>query len=282
MSVQPESLGLPDHDTAFHQALACRYRHQVVKAAAEATGVFDLRTGEVNDDRLRKRFGFHYAEMVRRWANNIPLSQPVIHAIEHDTGKSLLALAEDEAEQQPAGGCKPRAWMGSVAHRRGNCCWQICAGKRRRCAVMHDLRPVMFTVPGEPVGKGRPRIGRVGAHARMFTPAKTANYEGLIAHSGQQAMAGRALFEGPVLVELDIALSIPQSMSKKRKSLALAGGLYPTKKPDMDNVIKAIYDGLNGVVWKDDVQVVKAVVGKRYGETPGVRVKIVPLLEGEQ
>ncbi|MCO7656007.1 RusA family crossover junction endodeoxyribonuclease, partial [Pseudomonas aeruginosa] len=50
----------------------------------------------------------------------------------------------------------------------------------------------------------------------------------------------------------------------------------------MDNVIKAIYDGLNGVVWKDDVQVVKAVVGKRYGETPGVRVKVVPLLEGEQ
>lgn len=87
----------------------------------------------------------------------------------------------------------------------------------------------------------------------MFTPAKTANYEGLIAHAGHQAMLGRALFEGPVLVELDIALSIPQSMSKKRKSLALAGGLYPTKKPDMDNVIKAIYDGLNGVVWKDDV-----------------------------
>ncbi|WP_230964091.1 RusA family crossover junction endodeoxyribonuclease, partial [Pseudomonas aeruginosa] len=93
---------------------------------------------------------------------------------------------------------------------------------------MHDLRPVMFTVPGEPVGKGRPRIGRVGAQARMFTPAKTANYEGLIAHSGQQAMAGRALFEGPVLVELDIALSIPQSMSKKRKALALSGQLHPT------------------------------------------------------
>ncbi|HBO6928810.1 TPA: RusA family crossover junction endodeoxyribonuclease, partial [Pseudomonas aeruginosa] len=112
---------------------------------------------------------------------------------------------------------------------------------------MHDFRPVMFTVPGEPVGKGRPRIGRVGAHVRMFTPAKTANYEGLIAHSGQQAMAGRALFEGPVLVELDIALSIPQSMSKKRKALALSGQLHPTKKPDLDNVQKAIYDGLNGV-----------------------------------
>ncbi|MCR3862758.1 RusA family crossover junction endodeoxyribonuclease, partial [Pseudomonas aeruginosa] len=53
-----------------------------------------------------------------------------------------------------------------MAPRRGNCCWPRCAVKRRRCAVMHDLRPVMFTVPGEPVGKGRPRIGRVGAHAR--------------------------------------------------------------------------------------------------------------------
>ncbi|RCI44473.1 RusA family crossover junction endodeoxyribonuclease, partial [Pseudomonas aeruginosa] len=77
---------------------------------------------------------------------------------------------------------------------------------------MADLRPVMFTVPGEPVGKGRPRIGRVGAHARMFTPAKTANYEGLIAHAGHQAMLGRALLEGPVMVELDIALSIPLSL----------------------------------------------------------------------
>ncbi|MNP83694.1 Endodeoxyribonuclease RusA [compost metagenome] len=66
-------------------------------------------------------------------------------------------------------------------------------------------------------------------------------------------------------------------MSKKRKAMAIAGELFPTKKPDMDNVIKAIYDGLNGVVWKDDVQVVDAFVRKRYGEVPGVHVRIVPL-----
>lgn len=147
---------------------------------------------------------------------------------------------------------------------------------------MADLAPVAFVVPGEPIGKGRPRIGKVGNHARMFTPAKTANYEGLIAHAGHQAMAGRELIEGPVMVELHIALSIPQSMSKKRKAQAIAGDLFPTKKPDMDNVIKAIYDGLNGVVWKDDVQVVDAHVRKRYGETPGVKVRIVPLTAGEE
>lgn len=142
---------------------------------------------------------------------------------------------------------------------------------------MNDLKPVQFLVPGEPVGKGRPRIGRVGGHARMFTPEKTANYERLIALAGSEAMAGRTLLEGAVMVEMRIVLAIPRSMSKKKQSMALAGEIFPTKKPDMDNVIKAIYDGLNGVVWKDDVQVVDAFVRKRYGEVPGVHVRIVPL-----
>lgn len=142
---------------------------------------------------------------------------------------------------------------------------------------MNNLQPVQFVVPGEPVGKGRPRIGRVGNHARMFTPAKTASYEGLIALAGTEAMDGRVLLDCPVMVEMRIVLAIPASKSKKFKAQALAGEVFPTKKPDMDNVIKAIYDGLNGVVWKDDVQVVDAFVRKRYGEVPGVHVRIVPL-----
>ncbi|MGV8691560.1 RusA family crossover junction endodeoxyribonuclease, partial [Pseudomonas aeruginosa] len=76
---------------------------------------------------------------------------------------------------------------------------------------MADLRPVMFTVPGEPVGKGRPRIGRVGAHARMFTPAKTVAYEGLVAMAAQEALAGRSLIAGPVLIELRMFHPIPRS-----------------------------------------------------------------------
>ncbi len=143
------------------------------------------------------------------------------------------------------------------------------------------LQIVEFFVPGEPVGKGRPRVGKVGQHARLFTPAKTVNYEGLIAHAGSQAMQARALIDGPVLVEMHMGLSIPQSMSKKRKALAVAGRVFPTKKPDMDNVIKAIFDGLNGVVWVDDVQVVDTVVRKRYAETPGVRVRVVPLFTAD-
>lgn len=146
---------------------------------------------------------------------------------------------------------------------------------------MADFRPVVFTVPGEPQGKGRPRIGRVGQHARMFTPARTVAYEGLVALAAQEAMQGRDMITGPVLIELHILHGVPQSMSKKRKAMALAGELLPMKKPDTDNVLKAICDGCNGVVWKDDVQATDGVFRRRYSETSGVRVRIVPLMEGE-
>lgn len=144
---------------------------------------------------------------------------------------------------------------------------------------MHDLKPVSFLVPGEPVGKGRPRVSTIAGHAHMYTPTKTANYEGLIATAGSAAMDGRTLLDGPVMVELRVNLSVPKSWSKKKQAAALAGQVMPTKKPDFDNVLKAICDGLNGVVWKDDVQVVDVFARKRFGATPGVHVRIVPLEE---
>ncbi|WP_136474530.1 RusA family crossover junction endodeoxyribonuclease [Pseudomonas sp. DG56-2] len=144
---------------------------------------------------------------------------------------------------------------------------------------MSDLSPVSFRVPGEPQGKGRPRIGKVGQHSRMFTPQKTVAYEGVVALAAQTVMQGRELLQGAVMVEMRIIVSIPQSMSKKRKAMALAGDIFPIKKPDVDNVEKAIFDAINGVVWKDDVQVVDVFKRKRYGETPGVHVRIVQLQE---
>jgi Holliday junction resolvase RusA-like endonuclease len=50
-----------------------------------------------------------------------------------------------------------------------------------------------------------------------------------------------------------------------RKSM-MDGEVFPTKKPDMDNVVKAIFDACNGVVYLDDKQVVKLSMMKRYGE----------------
>lgn len=135
---------------------------------------------------------------------------------------------------------------------------------------------IAFTIPGEPQGKGRPRVGKIGGHARMFTPAKTAAYEGLIAHAAQQAMAGGAPLDCPCAVQVSITLSVPASWSKRKQAAALLGEVLPTKKPDTDNVVKAVFDGMNGVVWRDDVQAVDLAVKKRYGATPGVFVRVSP------
>lgn len=144
---------------------------------------------------------------------------------------------------------------------------------------MSDLKPVSFVVPGEPQGKGRARIGKVGNFARMYTPTKTVAYEGLVALAAQDVMQGRELIDGPVLIELRIVHSVPQSKSKKWKAQALAGEIPCMKKPDTDNVLKAICDACNGVVFKDDVQATDGMFKRRWGETPGVHVRIVPLCQ---
>ena len=135
---------------------------------------------------------------------------------------------------------------------------------------------VSFHVPGDPQGKGRAKIVKIGGFSRMATPQKTAAYEGLIAHAAQQAMAGAAPLDCACAVQLSITLAVPASWSKKKTAAALAGQVLPTKKPDADNVVKAIFDGVNGVVWRDDVQAVDLFLRKRYGATPGVFVRVTP------
>ena len=136
---------------------------------------------------------------------------------------------------------------------------------------------LQFHVPGKPVGKGRPRIGKVGAHARMFTPEKRANYEGLVAYAVEQALGGASLLEGACHVKLGIDSQIPASWSATKQRAAAAGEIRPVSKPDADNVIKAIFDAMNGVVWKDDVQAVEIAVSKYYSMVPGVAVRVALL-----
>ena len=139
------------------------------------------------------------------------------------------------------------------------------------------MSTVAFMVPGQPQGKGRPRVGKVAGHVRMFTPPKTESYEALIALFAHQAMQGRPLIAGPVRVTVDLVFAIPASWSKKKRAQAEQGAIWPTTKPDVDNVLKAVCDAINGVVWVDDVQIVHLTANKVYGAAPGVRVFVSPL-----
>jgi len=142
-------------------------------------------------------------------------------------------------------------------------------------------RAVAFKVPGKPVGKGRPRTARRGKHVTLYTPEETASYESKVALAASQAMAGAALIPGAVEVMMRIMLPVPVSWSQKKQRAALAGTVIPATKPDVDNVIKAVFDAINGVVWHDDTQVADLQVRRRYGARPGVEM-VAMTLECEQ
>ena len=59
------------------------------------------------------------------------------------------------------------------------------------------------------------------------------------------------------------------------------GHLYPAKKPDIDNIQKAVLDGCNKVVWKDDALICKIEVEKAYSDKPRVEVHVRELEDGE-
>ena len=138
------------------------------------------------------------------------------------------------------------------------------------------MRKIEFFVPGAPIGKGRPRAARRGAGVVMFTPEKTAGYEALVAAAASNAMRAEAgpLFTGPLEAVLEMRIPIPASWSKAHKAAALAGIELPTSRPDIDNVAKAILDACNGVVFRDDAQVVMLVATKAFSDETGVRVVI--------
>ena len=138
------------------------------------------------------------------------------------------------------------------------------------------MRPLTIVVDGVPVAKGRPRFSTVNGFVRPYTPAKTKNYENWVRMCGVQAMsmAGRSTTDEPLDLTLVAHVPIPSSWSKKRQRMAALGEIHATKRPDLDNFLKAVKDALNGIVWRDDSQIVNLTARKLYGETPKLVITV--------
>lgn len=143
-------------------------------------------------------------------------------------------------------------------------------------------KKVTFYIPGEPFGKQRPKFSRAGGFVRSYTQKETVSYENLV-KTEYAWQCGEARFQddAEVLAVINAFFSIPKSVSKKTRADMLAGRVRPTKRPDCDNIAKVILDGLNGIAYRDDAQVVSAAVSKHYGETPRVEVTLYRLGEEE-
>jgi len=136
-----------------------------------------------------------------------------------------------------------------------------------------EMMTLQFTIPGPPVGKGRPRFSTQGGKPRSYTPAVTREYEALIAARAAEAMAGRDPLQTQLTVYIYAAMGIPLSWSKAKRQAALDGDIYPAR-PDVDNIAKTVLDGMNGVIYADDAQVTYLKVTKKYSAEGMVTVWI--------
>lgn len=129
-----------------------------------------------------------------------------------------------------------------------------------------------FFVEGKPVAKARPRFNRNSGN--VFTPKKTTDFENKIIVAAAKKYFQAPMIDTPLTVHVCCYIKVPKSWSKKDKQKALDGLLKPLSRPDIDNYLKGVLDALNGVIYKDDSQVVYASVLKRYSDKEGVSVVI--------
>lgn len=129
-------------------------------------------------------------------------------------------------------------------------------------------------IPGVPVGKGRPKFSTFNGHAVAYTPKLTVNYENLVKLAFQQS--GETAFDRETQLRAEIIayFPIPKSTSKKKRGEMESGLILPTKKPDTDNIAKAILDALNGIAYYDDAQICQLHVYKFYSAEPRTEVII--------
>lgn len=137
---------------------------------------------------------------------------------------------------------------------------------------------VNFRVDGEPVGKGRPRFSRQGGFVKTYTPAKTAKWETVVRECAVQAMGMSEPLDGPLALSVKVWKGIPASWSKKKQKDAELNEIRPIGKPDIDNYVKAIMDAGNGVLWKDDSQIVELHGIKAYSKYPCVEIFVAEVL----
>ena len=130
----------------------------------------------------------------------------------------------------------------------------------------------------EPVEQARPRATRMGRGIRLYDPKKVSVYKkqlGMMCRFQYK----QAPLAGPLKVEMNFFRHVQSSVSKKERKLRLSGRHRPVVKPDTDNYIKSTLDGLNGILWEDDNQIVDLIAHKYYSDNPRVEIEVTQLNE---
>lgn len=131
--------------------------------------------------------------------------------------------------------------------------------------IHNPPQAVCFAIPGKPFAKQRARATRMG---RVYTPKETVRFEQVVAQIAIEHFP--APFVGPVRLTVIATFAPAASWSRKKREATI--GQFHVQKPDTDNLLKAILDGLNRIAFADDSQVAEIVARKQWGTESGTMV----------
>ena len=129
-----------------------------------------------------------------------------------------------------------------------------------------------FEVPGKVIGKGRPRLNSYTGV--VYTPTRTKDYESLVEQYFLLKYPRFKALEGRIKVNIIAYFSIPKTTKKADINEMLENNISPTKKPDIDNIVKVVLDSMNKFAFRDDNQITKLEVEKKYALEDKVYIKI--------
>lgn len=130
-----------------------------------------------------------------------------------------------------------------------------------------------FTIEGKVQPQQRPRFSRQGGFVKTYDPPESAKYKKYVAEIAEQHKQ-EELISSPIKLTTDVYIEIPKSYTKKKRQQIESGELMHIKKPDVDNLVKGIKDGITGVLWTDDSLIVELTVRKHYSDNPRAEIVI--------
>lgn len=140
---------------------------------------------------------------------------------------------------------------------------------------------VTLTIPGEPIGWGRPTpVARLNGQGEPFvmmvTQEQTRRAKDRVRRAFKAKYPNHRPWTGPIMLRFTAVFETPKSFNRALQEACARGEVYATKKPDKDNIEKLIKDALNGVVYCDDQQVMGGGI-KRYGSPARVEISFEQL-----
>jgi len=122
---------------------------------------------------------------------------------------------------------------------------------------------IEFEILGTPRPQPRPRFRNTSYGVRIYTVQEVLDYKADIASIAKSKI--KSPIVGAIKIEVHVYVQRPKSLSKKIVNC--------TKRPDLDNYVKLVFDALNKVAYNDDGQIIELIATKSYGE-PRVIIKI--------